>query len=46
MPILGKLQEFLDLSGVSYTHTVHPLAYWLGKLPAPNTSHPRKSPRW
>jgi Ala-tRNA(Pro) deacylase len=27
MPILGKLQEFLDLSGVSYTHTVHPLAY-------------------
>ena len=27
MPILGKLQEFLDLSGVPYTHTVHPLAY-------------------
>src|SRR5260370_35383834 len=27
MPILAKLQEFLDLSGVSYTHTVHPLAY-------------------
>src|ERR1017187_8581816 len=27
MPILGKLQEFLDLSGVAYTHTVHPLAY-------------------
>src|SRR5260370_40603032 len=27
MPILDKLQEFLDLSGVSYTHTVHPLAY-------------------
>ena len=27
MPILPKLQELLDLSGVSYTHTVHPLAY-------------------
>ena len=27
MPILAKLQEFLDQSGVSYTHTVHPLAY-------------------
>jgi Ala-tRNA(Pro) deacylase len=27
MPILGNLQEFLDLSGVLYTHTVHPLAY-------------------
>ena len=27
MPILGKLQEFLDLSGVSYTHTAHPLVY-------------------
>src|SRR3954451_16255403 len=27
MPILDKLQEFLDLSGVPYTHTVHPLAY-------------------
>jgi Ala-tRNA(Pro) deacylase len=27
MPILGKLQEFLDLSGVPYTHTVHPPAY-------------------
>ncbi|HTS61866.1 MAG TPA: YbaK/EbsC family protein [Candidatus Acidoferrales bacterium] len=27
MPILPKLQEFLDLSGVPYTHTVHPLAY-------------------
>src|ERR1035441_2048056 len=22
MPMLGKLQEFLDLSGVAYTHTV------------------------
>ena len=27
MPILPKLQEFLDLSQVSYTHHVHPLAY-------------------
>jgi|SRR5215472_5764798 len=27
MPILPKLQEFLDLTGVTYTHTVHPLAY-------------------
>ncbi|HTP35720.1 MAG TPA: YbaK/EbsC family protein [Candidatus Acidoferrales bacterium] len=27
MPILPKLQELLDLSGVPYTHTVHPLAY-------------------
>ena len=27
MPILGKLQEFLDHSVVPYTHTVHPLAY-------------------
>ena len=27
MPILAKLQEFLDRSGVAYTHTVHPLAY-------------------
>jgi Ala-tRNA(Pro) deacylase len=27
MPILPKLQEFLDLSGIPYTHTVHPLAY-------------------
>jgi len=27
MPIPGILQAFLDLSGVEYTHTVHPLAY-------------------
>ena len=27
MPILPKLQELLELSGVSYTHTVHPVAY-------------------
>jgi Ala-tRNA(Pro) deacylase len=27
MPILPKLQEFLDLSGIQYSHTVHPLAY-------------------
>jgi Ala-tRNA(Pro) deacylase len=27
MPILPKLQEFLDRNGVRYTHTVHPLAY-------------------
>jgi Ala-tRNA(Pro) deacylase len=27
MPILPKLQELLNLSGVPYTHTVHPLAY-------------------
>jgi Ala-tRNA(Pro) deacylase len=27
MPMLGKLQEYLDLSGVPYTHTAHPLAY-------------------
>ena len=27
MPMLGKLQEFLDLSGVDYTHTVHLAAY-------------------
>jgi Ala-tRNA(Pro) deacylase len=27
MPILPKLEEFLDVSGVTYTQTVHPLAY-------------------
>ena len=27
MPILPKLQEFLDRNGVRYTHTVHPLVY-------------------
>jgi len=27
MPILPKLQEFLDLGEIPYTHTVHPLAY-------------------
>jgi len=27
MPMLARLQEFLDRSGVPYTHTVHPLAY-------------------
>jgi Ala-tRNA(Pro) deacylase len=27
MPILPKLQEFLDSKGVRYSHTVHPLAY-------------------
>jgi Ala-tRNA(Pro) deacylase len=27
MPILPKLQEFLDLSAVAYRHTVHPQAY-------------------
>jgi Ala-tRNA(Pro) deacylase len=27
MPILAKLREMLDGSGVSYTHHVHPLAY-------------------
>lgn len=27
MPILTKLREFLDQNGVTYTHTVHPLAY-------------------
>ena len=46
MPILGKLQEFLDLSGVSYTRTVHPWPTRLGKSPAPSMYRPRKSPRW
>src|SRR5208283_3653498 len=27
MPILRKLQEFLEQNQVAYTHTVHPLAY-------------------
>ncbi|HWB95893.1 MAG TPA: YbaK/EbsC family protein [Bryobacteraceae bacterium] len=27
MAVLKKLQDFLDQHGVSYTHTVHPLAY-------------------
>jgi Ala-tRNA(Pro) deacylase len=27
MPILPKLQEFLDSKGIRYSHTVHPLAY-------------------
>ena len=27
MPILRKLQEFLDQNQVEYTHTAHPLAY-------------------
>lgn len=27
MPILRKLQEFLEQNQVPYTHTVHPLAY-------------------
>jgi len=27
MAVLKKLQDFLDQSGVAYTHTVHPLAY-------------------
>jgi Ala-tRNA(Pro) deacylase len=27
MPILRKLQEFLDRNQVQYTHTAHPLAY-------------------
>ena len=32
MPILAKLREMLDDSGVSYTHHVHPLAYTAREL--------------
>lgn len=32
MPILAKLREALDASGVSYTHHVHPLAYTAREL--------------
>jgi Ala-tRNA(Pro) deacylase len=27
MPILPKLQEFLEIAGIPYSHTLHPLAY-------------------
>ena len=32
MPVVKRLQEFLDKSGVPYTHTVHPLAYTAREL--------------
>ncbi len=32
MPILRKLQDFLEQNQVAYTHTVHPLAYTAREL--------------
>jgi Ala-tRNA(Pro) deacylase len=42
MPILRKLQEYLDQNHVAYTHTAHPLAYTAREVASAEHVPPRE----